>query len=251
MTDLRTRAHDLGLHGLITEFATVEHEAWVPWLIDVEEQERHRRSLERRISTAKLGRFKPMADFDWSWATKLDRAHVETLFNLGFIQDQANIVFVGPNGVGKTMLLKNLAHRCLLHGYGVTFTTASAMLNALAAEDSATGLERRLRRHCSPAVLCIDEVGYLSYGNRHADLLFEVVTRRYELGRPILVTTNKPFAEWNETFPSATSVVTLVDRLVHRSEIVQIDGSSFRLKEAQERRHRRRSVVDAEPTVAE
>ncbi len=96
-------------------------------------------------------------------------------------------------------------------------------------------MQRRLSRLCRPALLCIDEVGYLSYGNRHADLLFEVVTRRYALGRPIVVTTNKPFAEWNQVFASAACVVTLVDRLVHRSEIVKIDGESYRLKEAKER----------------
>jgi DNA replication protein DnaC len=240
MTDLRTRAHDLGMHGLVLHFDQVHDADWVPWLIRLEEDERHRRSLERRIRTAKLGKFKALADYDWSWASKLDRAHLEALFGLGFIEEQANIVFVGPNGVGKTMLSKNLAHRCLLHGHSVAFTTASAMLNTLAAEDSASSLQRRLRRICSPEVLCVDEVGYLSYGNRHADLLFEVVTRRYELGRPIVITTNKPFAEWGEVFPNASCVVTLVDRLVHRSEVVQIEGSSYRLKEAQERRHRRK-----------
>ncbi|RMH15572.1 MAG: hypothetical protein D6701_09900, partial [Gemmatimonadetes bacterium] len=119
--------------------------------------------------------------------------------------------------------------------------------NALAAEDSASALERRLRRLCRPRVLCIDEVGYLSYGNRHADLLFEVVTRRYELGKPVVVTTNKAFREWNEVFPNATCVVTLVDRLVHRSEVVQIEGESFRLKEAQERKTARSKRPKGDP----
>jgi len=240
MTDLRARAQDLGLQGLIRHFDDIAGQEWVGWLLRVEEEERGRRSLERRIGAAKLGRFKSLADFDWSWASKLDRSHLETLFGLGFIEEQANIVFVGPNGVGKTMLSKNLAHRCLLQGHSVAFTTASAMLNTLASEDSASGLQRRLKRVCNPRVLCIDEVGYLSYGNRHADLLFEVVTRRYELGRPIVITTNKPFGEWGEVFPNASCVVTLVDRLVHRSEVVQIEGSSYRLKEAQERHHHRK-----------
>ena len=239
LDDLRERARALDLHGLVLHFDEVAEADWLPWLIEREEEERGRRSLERRLRTAKLGRYKPLVDFDWDWPKKLNRGHVEELNRLGFVKEGANVIFVGPNGVGKTMLSKNLAHNALLAGHSVRFTTASAMLNALAAEDSASALERRLRRLCSPKVLFVDEVGYLAYGNRHADLLFEVVTRRYELGKPVVVTTNKAFREWNEVFPNATCVVTWVDRLVHRSEVVEIAGESYRLKEAKERKQAR------------
>jgi len=160
---------------------------------------------------------------------------VEDLFRLRFVPDGANVVMVGPNGIGKSMLVKNLAHAALLAGHTVRFTTASAMLNDLASTDSASTLQRRMSKYCRPALLAVDEVGYLSYGNRHADLLFEVVTRRYAADRPILVTTNKAFSMWNDVFPNAACVVTLVDRLIHRSEIVHIKGESYRLKEARER----------------
>ena len=131
------------------------------------------------------------------------------------------------------MLIKNLLHHAVLNGFTARFTTASDMLHELAAQDSDASLARRLRRFTGPQLLAIDEVGYLNYDNRYADLLFEVVTRRY-LTVPVLITTNKPFSEWADVFSSAACVVTLVDRLIHRSEIVQLDAESYRLREAKE-----------------
>ncbi len=111
------------------------------------------------------------------------------------------------------------------------FTTAGELLGDLAALDSDAALRRRLRHYAAPDLLVIDEIGYLSYSNRHADLLFELVSRRYE-SKSTMVTTNKAFAEWNTVFPNAVS---LIDRLVHHAEMIDIDGESYRLKEAKER----------------
>ena len=140
------------------------------------------------------------------------------------------------------MLAKYLIHRALPPSHTEQFLTASATLNGLVAEGSASSLERQLRRLCRPRVMSADEVGDPSYSNRHADLLFEVVTRRYDAGKPVIVTTNKPFSAWGEVFPSAGCVVTLVDRLVHRSEVVLFHGESYRLKEAKERKDRRKGT---------
>jgi DNA replication protein DnaC len=122
-----------------------------------------------------------------------------------------------------------------VQGNTVRVTSASDMLADLAAQDDSAALARRLRRYALPRLLCIDEVGYLSYSNRYADLLFEVVTRRYDQQRSIVLSTNKAFADWSEVFPHAACPVTLVDRLVHRAEILEIEGASYRLKGAKER----------------
>jgi len=238
---LKARLRRLNLYGLLAHAEEILAEPWLERLLEIEESERQQRSLKRRLSNARLGSFKPLADFDYGWPTELDRALLEELFTFGFLEHAANIVIVGPNGLGKTMLAKNLLHQAILRGHSARFTAASDMLHDLAAQDSSTQLARRLRRYTTPAVLCVDEVGYLSYDTRYADLLFDVITRRYQLHRCVILTTNKPFGEWNQVFPNATCVVALVDRLVHRSEILTLAGNSYRLKEAQERAAQRAS----------
>ena len=233
-SDRRERARRLGLYGLLSRWDEVGTEPWIETVLDVEEAERKRRSLRRRVRNAKIGDFKLMADFDWSWPREIDRGQVEDLLGLGFIDEAANAVLVGPNGVGKTTVAQNIAHQAVLRGYTVRFTTASELLNDLAEQDTSTALSRRLRRYCNPSILVVDEVGYLSYDARHGDLLFEVVSRRNG-HKPIVLTTNKAFGEWNEVFPNSSCVTALIDRLVHKAEIVSIDGESYRAKEAKER----------------
>ena len=237
MTDLealRHRAQALHFHGLLAHWSEAATAAWVAPLLQWEEDERSRRSLERRLRDAHIGCFKPVCDFDWKWPKRCDRAAIEDLMSLDFLKEAANVVLQGPNGVGKSTLAKNLAHQALIHGRTVLFTTAGQLLGELAALDSDSALRRRLRHYAAPDLLAIDEVGYLSYSNRHADLLFELISRRYET-KSTLVTTNRPFAEWSEVFPNAACVVSLVDRLVHNAEVISIDGDSYRLKEAKER----------------
>lgn len=236
--DLRAQAQGLRLHGLLAHWPEVMAEAdaarrvaqWLGW----EVQERGRRSLERRLRDAHIGQFKPIADFDWSWPTQVDRSVIEELMTLQFLADATNVVLVGPNGVGKTMCACNLGYQAILAGHTALFVTAGQLLGDLAALDSDSALRSRLRRYAAPDVLLIDEVGYLSYSNRHADLLFELVSRRYQ-HKSTVVTTNKAFASWGEVFPNAACVVSLVDRLMHRAEVVRIEGESYRAKEAQER----------------
>lgn len=235
---LRQRAEALHLHGLLAHWQDVVDSDWIEKVLQWEEDGRTQRSLERRIKNAHVGRFKPLCDFDWKWPTRCDRSAVEALMSLDFLRDATNAVLVGPNGVGKSMLAQNIAHQALVHGHTVLFTSAGQLLGNMAAKASDAALRSRLRYFATPDLLCIDEVGYLSYSNRHADLLFELISRRYE-SKSTLVTTNKPFAEWTEVFPNAGCVVSLVDRLVHHAEIISIEGESYRLKEAKEQAEQR------------
>ena len=231
---LQARAKALHLNGLLIHWQDAVKGGWVPTLLDWEEQERARRSLERRLAEAHIGRFKPLSDFDWAWPKSCDRSAIEALMALDFLKEPSNVILVAPNGLGKTMIAQNVAHQAVISGHSVLFTTAGHMLGNLAALDSDSALRRRLRHYVRPRLLVIDEVGYLSYSNRHADLLFELVSRRYEQSST-LITTNRPFGEWHEVFPNAACVVSLVDRLIHHAEIHRLDGESYRRKEAEER----------------
>jgi DNA replication protein DnaC len=225
----------LQLFGLLARIEDVRAAPWLREVIAIEQEEHTRRSLAHRTHLAGVGNFKSIADFDWKWPKWIDRVLFEELLTLAFIPAGVNVILQGPNGVGKSMLMRNLAY-CALHaGHAVVVRSASDLLADLAQQESSVARARRLTAYVKPHLLCIDEVGYLSYDVRHADLLFEVVTRRYEKGKSIVLTTNKPFAEWPATFPNAACVVTLVDRLLHRSELVAIEGDSYRLREAEER----------------
>jgi len=234
---LRAQAAELRLHGLLAHWdelmgqpeSELRVRQWLGW----ESLERAHRSLQRRLGQAHLGRFKPLADFDWNWPKQCDRTAIEELMSLQFLANASSVVLFGANGVGKTMVALNIAHQAVLQGHTALFITAGQMLSELAALDSDSALRRRLHHYAAPDLLLIDEVGYLSYSNRHADMLFELISRRY-LHKSTIVTTNRRFADWGEVFPNAACVVSLVDRLMHRAEVVRIEGDSYRQKEAEE-----------------
>jgi DNA replication protein DnaC len=240
---LRQQVSAQKLHGLLAHWDELSDEAlaWVRQWIDWETRERHQRGLQRRLRAAHLGRFKSLADFDWDWPAQCDKAAVSALMRLDFIAEAANVVLVGPNGVGKSLIAQNLAHQAVLHGHSALFVNAAQMLGDLAAQDGDNALRRRFAHYARPDVLVVDEIGYLAYGTRHADLLFEIVNRRYER-KPTIITTNRPFAEWSEVFPNAACVVSIVDRLIHHAEILVIEGESYRMREARQRAARKKTA---------
>jgi DNA replication protein DnaC len=234
MTELIAKAKQLGFHGMVAHWDDYSTQPWTQKLLELEEEERRLRSFARRIRDAKIGQFKPLAEYDWSWPTRIDRELVEELFTFKFVSQATNVVFMAPNGLGKSMLAQNLAYQALLAGHDAKFVKASKLLDELSQCDGAHARRKCLRKYCGVDLLCIDEVGYMRYGDHHADLLYEVISERYQ-NLSTIVTTNKPFKEWGEVFPNAACVVTLVDQLMHKAEIVVIEGDSYRQKEAKER----------------
>src|SRR5271167_4363082 len=137
-TDLKEKARKLGFKALAANWSEYANEQCIKRLLEQEESEKHRRSLERRLRESQINEVKPAAEFDWAWPKKIDRELIEDLFALKFVEEPANVVFLGPNGVGKTMLAKNLIHKALLAGYKTKFTPASQMLNDLSSQDGAS-----------------------------------------------------------------------------------------------------------------
>jgi DNA replication protein DnaC len=232
--DLLLRAKALKFYGILSHLEEITDKELIERIIIWEETERSQRSLERRLCSSHIGNFKPLVEFDWNWPKKCDREAIEELMQLDFIKEATNVILCGPSGAGKSTLACNIAYQAVIRGYTVLFTTAGYMLNDLASQDGDNALRRKIKYYTKSQFLCIDELGYLSYSNRHADLLFEIISRRHQ-EKSTLVTTNKPFSEWREMFPNASCVVSLIDRLVHNSEIISIEADSYRLKEAKER----------------
>jgi DNA replication protein DnaC len=209
-------------------------------LVYAELDERARRRLERQLRAARLGRFKPMADFEWDWPKHLHRPTVDRVFTLDFVAKGENVVLVGNQGLGKTMLSKNLVHQAVLAGHSALFITASDLLLDLNSQDTSRALERRLRAYARPHLLAVDEIGYLAYDAHAADLLYQIISRRYEQ-RSIVVTTNLVFKDWPTVFPNASCAVALVDRLTHHAEIIRVEGESYRHREAELTQKKRRT----------
>ena len=254
-TDLVAQLSKVGLlalaHNLDDFLARATKGRWSPAqiveeLARLEQVEKTQRSLQSRLQRARIGRFKPIADFDWNWPKKIERDLVERALTLDFIREGRNLALIGTNGLGKTLIARNIAHQAALAGFSVLCTTAADLIEDLRSCGPET-LRRRLSRYTRPHLLTIDEVGYLAYDSHAADLLYKVVDRRYERpgvrelpSRSILITTNLAFGAWNTVFPNATSIATLLDKLTHHADVTLIEGESYRVHESRKEAAARR-----------
>ncbi len=200
-------------------------------LVEGETSERNERAVERRLRNSKLPFEKSMDQFQWSHPEKINRLQIENLMRLDFIDKKANALIVGGSGLGKSHIASSLIRQACLKGYNALFTSAIEIVNYLTAARAANCLDKALKRYLRPDVICCDEIGYLPIDKLGCDLLFQVVSQRYERGS-IIITSNKPFKNWTEIFHNDAAVTSaILDRLLHHSEVVIIEGKSYRMKD--------------------
>jgi DNA replication protein DnaC len=240
------RATALSLDDLLTRATKGQWNprALVEQICQMESRDKADRSLQRRLKRSRIGRFKPVVDFDWAWPKKIDRPLIERAFTLDFVRQGRNLILIGTNGLGKTLFAKALANTAVNGGFSVLFRSASELLDDLAV-DSPLLRRRKIAKYARPQLLCLDELGYLSYDEHAADLLYSVLNPRYEASRSTLITTNLVFKDWPSAFPNASCLRTLVDRLTHHADVTIIEGESYRARESELEAAARRSTPGA------
>lgn len=189
------------------------------------------RSTQRRITSARFPVIKTVEQFKWSWPHNIDRLGIQNLFHLKFIANKENIIFIGTVGLGKTHLATALGYAACLKGHSVLFTTAIDVINAMSAAKAAGRLKAELKRYLRPEILILDELGYLPIDKHGANLLFQVISHRYERGS-MIITSNRAYKHWMKIFDNdATLTSAILDRLLHHSETNLIEGPSYRMKD--------------------
>lgn len=221
-------------HEVLAQQASEKHWSYGEYLqrlLEAEYQQRQHRAFERRVRAARFPVLKTLDRFRWDWPTKINELQVKNLFRLGFVEKKTNAILMGPCGTGKTHLGIALGYEACQRGYSVLFTTAVDALNNLVAAHAAQRLKAELRKYISPQLIVIDELGYLPLDKVGADLLFQIISQRYERGA-IIITTNKAYKRWPEIFNNDAGVTSaILDRVLHGAETVVIEGKSFRMKD--------------------
>lgn len=200
-------------------------------LMEGEAEYRKDRATQRRIRQARFPVIKTLDAFVWTWPKKINKLQVQNLFKLDFVKSKSNAIFLGGVGLGKTHLATALAHTACLSGITVLFTTAIDVINRLSAAQQAGDFQKELKKYLKPSLLVLDELGYLPIDKRGADLLFQVISHRYEQGS-IIISTNRAFKNWPEIFNNdATLTSAILDRVLHHAETVVVEGKSYRMKD--------------------
>lgn len=240
---LREQLEYLKLHAILANYEQEASEAaekqhthvqYLARLIEAENHARSDRSTQRRIRMARFPVIKTIEQFQWNWPAKINRMQIENLMRLRFAEEKANVIILGGVGLGKTHLCTALGYEACLRGYSVLFTSAIDIINSLSAAQSTAKLKKEIGKYLRPQVLIIDELGYLPIDRNGANLLFQVISQRYERGS-IILSTNKAFKKWPEVFSNDSTLASAVlDRLLHHADTVLIEGKSYRMKDQTE-----------------
>ncbi|MYS80035.1 IS21-like element helper ATPase IstB [Embleya scabrispora] len=235
---IRSTARKLGLPHLaetVDEFAKRADEAKMGYLdfLDLVLSEecavRDDRRFRQGLRLSKLPHHKTLDEYDVSFQPELDPRKVKDLATLSFVEAKANAALLGPPGVGKIHIAVALAVAACRAGYSIYITSLDDMVRNLTAAEAAGRLTSKLGTYLRPSVLVVDEVGYQPLERAEANLVFQVISKRYERGS-IILTSNKTFSEWGQVFGDEVLATAILDRLLHHCDVISINGPSYRLK---------------------